>query len=71
MEKEYIPYGIEWKKEIKKLPKDTIIDMLAKKGIELNDLMYKNKNCSCNDFTIIDNLFVCKKCGTKHKKLTS
>lgn len=34
MEKEYVPYGEEWKKEISKLRKDLIIDMLAKKGEE-------------------------------------
>lgn len=26
---EYIPFGEEWKKEVKKLPKDVLIDLLA------------------------------------------
>lgn len=40
-DKEYVPYGPEWKKEIKKLPKNMIIEMLAKKGVEHNDLKEK------------------------------
>lgn len=29
MENNYVPYGEEWRKEMKKLTKDVLIDMLA------------------------------------------
>ncbi len=34
----YKPYGEEWKKEVSKLKKEVIVDMLAKKGNEVNEL---------------------------------
>ena len=35
---QYEPFGDEWKKEINKIPKGFIIDMLSKKGKEYNAL---------------------------------
>lgn len=35
---QYEPFGDEWKKEINKIPKGLIIDMLSKKGKEYNAL---------------------------------
>jgi hypothetical protein len=34
MNEDYTPYGEEWKKELSKLPKSVLIDMLAKAHIE-------------------------------------
>lgn len=31
---EHVPFGAEWKKELKKVSKEIIIDLLASKGIE-------------------------------------
>lgn len=42
-EKEYEPFGEEWKKELKKLPKEIIIEMLSKKGKELDALELADK----------------------------
>jgi hypothetical protein len=33
-DKEYIPYGEEWEKELKKLPKSYLVDMLRKSMIK-------------------------------------
>ena len=33
-DKVFIPYGEEWKLEVKKLPKDVIIDIFSQTGIE-------------------------------------
>jgi len=41
------PFGEEWKKEIKKLPKDLIVDLYSKKGIRCN--MYKEECKKLND----------------------
>ena len=39
-EKEYVPYGEEWKDELMKLPKVFIINMLRNKCLECNELEY-------------------------------
>ncbi len=36
--KEYLPYGIEWEKEMMKIPKKFIIDMVRKKQVEIDTL---------------------------------
>ena len=40
---DYIPYGDEWKREMNKLPKDVIIDVASKIGIE-RDLIRDQRN---------------------------
>lgn len=39
---DYEPFGDEWKKEINKIPKALIIDMLANKGKEVDSLRSSN-----------------------------
>lgn len=40
---EFIPFGEEWKKEMKKLPKDFLIDMFKKAQLEVSTLTEDNK----------------------------
>jgi len=41
---DYIPYGEEWIKEMSKLPKDAILRMFSKMGIEKNQEYQQLKN---------------------------
>jgi hypothetical protein len=38
---EYTPYGPEWEKDVMKLPKKTIIQLLAKKSKQRDSLEYQ------------------------------
>lgn len=42
-EKQYIPFGLEWYKEMKKLNKDTIISLVEKNCKERDKLREQNK----------------------------
>ena len=49
----YIPYGEDWIKEMSKLPKDTILRMFSKMGIEKNQeyqQLKKTNNGKENDY---------------------
>ena len=39
--KEYLPYGKEWEKEMMKVPKKFIIDMVRNKQVEIDNLRNK------------------------------
>jgi hypothetical protein len=39
--KEYIPYGEDWERDVMKLPKKFIIQLLAKKSKQCDDLQYQ------------------------------
>jgi hypothetical protein len=39
--KEYIPYGEDWERDVMKLPKKFIIQLLAKKSKQCNSLEYQ------------------------------
>lgn len=41
--KEYVPFGDEWRNEVKKLPKDYIIDQWKESYIKVQELEEKNK----------------------------
>lgn len=55
-ENDYEPFGEEWKKEVNKLPKALIINMLSEKGRELDEAKKQIGQ------TTIDGIFYCKSC---------
>jgi len=46
---DYIPYGDEWIKEMSKLPKDAILRMFSKMGIEKNQEYQQLKKSKTGD----------------------
>lgn len=64
-EKEYEPYGDEWKKDIMKLPKAAIIDLFSKLGKKyfedenIKICMYCEK-----ELRYSQGIFICKECSS-------
>ena len=56
IEKQYVPFGPEWEREINKLPKSAIIKMLANKGTQLNELQEKHAFLAKEYNRILDKL---------------
>lgn len=52
MAKEYEPYGKEWKKEVMKLKKSQIIDMMANIGKDRDKLREELSVFACRDEVI-------------------
>ncbi len=55
IDKNYIPYGPEWEKEIKKLPKEVIVTMLRNKGQEVALL---KEQINTNSVVITDSMML-------------
>lgn len=53
MEKEYIPFGPEWKAEVRKGNKDDIIDLLRRELIHVQELEYEIQQLKAERTTII------------------
>lgn len=70
-EKEYEPYGDEWKKDVMKLPKAAIVDLFAKLGKKYNEGFQKItvETCIHPRFTRINSTSIytyrCEVCGAK------
>ena len=65
-EKEYVPFGEEWKNEVKKLDKNTLITMWRKSLLELRDLKFNNERDIKDYNEQVDNMkgalrFLCSK----------